>query len=64
MMEFLSMGGYSAYIWSAYGIAALVLTVMLVASLRQLRAAEKQIAMLEAASPRRQAASTEDKDRT
>ena len=31
MQEFLNMGGYAAYVWSAYGIAlvALVLTVWL-----------------------------------
>lgn len=58
VVDFLAMGGYGAFIWSAYGIAALVLVVMLIMSLRQLRAAGKQVAALEAASPRRRPAPT------
>ena len=27
MSEFFAMGGYAAYVWSAYGITALVLTI-------------------------------------
>lgn len=30
--EFISMGGYGAYVWSAYGLSALVLVWNLIAS--------------------------------
>lgn len=58
IVDFIAMGGYGAFIWPAYGIAAIILAVLLIASLRQLRAAEKQVAALEAASPRRRPVST------
>ncbi len=51
--EFLAMGGYGGFVWPAYGIAFLVLAVLVVASLKSLRAAEAEVAALEAASPRR-----------
>ena len=35
--EFLSMGGYGAYVWPAYGIALLVVTVNIVLPLMRLR---------------------------
>ncbi|HEV7164405.1 MAG: heme exporter protein CcmD [Gammaproteobacteria bacterium] len=35
--EFLTMGGYAAYVWPAYGIAALVLSVNAVLPGRRLR---------------------------
>ncbi|HSH29642.1 MAG TPA: heme exporter protein CcmD [Thiohalobacter sp.] len=34
---FIEMGGYGTYVWSAYGIAALVLAVTALAPLRQHR---------------------------
>ena len=37
MAEFFSMGGYAAYVWPAYGIAAVILVAMLIVSLRGLR---------------------------
>ena len=33
MAEFFSMGGYAAYVWPAYGIAAVILVAMLIVSL-------------------------------
>ena len=50
MNEFLHMGGYAAYVWPAYGIAALVLLGLLVATWKGLRNAE---ATLESARPAR-----------
>lgn len=33
--EFLNMGGYGAYVWSAYGITFIVMIVAIVIPLRQ-----------------------------
>jgi heme exporter protein D len=35
--EFFAMGGYAAYVWPAYGVAALVLIMLLVHSWRSAR---------------------------
>jgi heme exporter protein D len=35
LLEFLSMGGYAFYVWTAYGIAAVVMLWMLFSSLSQ-----------------------------
>lgn len=35
--EFLSMGGYGAYVWPAYGLAAAVILVNIALPLRRLR---------------------------
>ena len=32
MMEFFHMGGYGVYVWSAYGLSALVLVLNVVAA--------------------------------
>jgi heme exporter protein D len=47
MLNFLSMGGYAAYVWPALALTAVVLIGLLVASLRTLRARERQLALLE-----------------
>jgi len=47
-MSFLEMGGYAAYVWPAFGITALILIVMLVWSMRTLRAREATLKSLEA----------------
>ena len=38
-MEFLAMGGYAAYVWTAYGITLLVLVLNVAAARRRLRGA-------------------------
>jgi heme exporter protein D len=38
MSEFFAMGGYAGYVWSAYGIGAVVLTAIVVLSRRAERA--------------------------
>lgn len=47
MMEFFNMGGYGAYIWTAYGISALVLIGLLISSLRAYSAANTLVWSLE-----------------
>lgn len=53
MTGFFDMGGYGGFIWPAWGIAALVLTGLIVASVRAMRTRERELAALEAAAPRR-----------
>lgn len=53
MAEFLSMGGYAAFVWPAYGITALVMAGLLVATLRGLRRREALLRALEGSRPRR-----------
>jgi len=45
--SFFSMGGYADYVWPAYGIAALVLIAMAVASVCRLQQARRTLAALE-----------------
>ena len=45
--SFLAMGGHGAFIWSAYGVCAVVLVMLTVASLRRLRASEAALRRLE-----------------
>ncbi len=54
--EFLAMGGYAVYVWSAYGLAAVVLGTLAIVSLRELAAHRREVAALEAATPRRKRA--------
>lgn len=43
ILDFLAMGGYATYVWPSYGLALLVLVWILVASLRQQRAARLEV---------------------
>ncbi|MCH7930695.1 MAG: heme exporter protein CcmD [Proteobacteria bacterium] len=49
MTEFLAMGGYAAFVWPAFAIAAVVMTVLWVASWRTLRAREAELEALQRA---------------
>jgi heme exporter protein D len=40
--DFFAMGGYAAYVWSAYGFAAVVLVALLVQSWRSARRREAE----------------------
>jgi len=51
--SFFAMGGYAAFVWPAYGLTALVMVWLLVATLRRLRERERALAELQAANPRR-----------
>ncbi|HYH17280.1 MAG TPA: heme exporter protein CcmD [Azospirillum sp.] len=54
MAEFFAMGGYAAYIWPSYALAAVVLVGLLVATLKSLRATEATLKALEGSrGPRR-----------
>lgn len=46
-MSFWQMGGYAAYVWPAFGAAALILIALLVISVRTLRARERTLRRLE-----------------
>lgn len=48
LTAFLSMGGYAAYVWPAFGIASAILVILLVSSLRTLRRREKLLSRLQA----------------
>ena len=43
---FLAMGGYGAFVWPAFGVAALVLAGLWVLSWRQLRAREAELDLM------------------
>ncbi|MDH3639498.1 MAG: heme exporter protein CcmD [Gammaproteobacteria bacterium] len=43
MTEFLHMGGYGFYVWTSYGLAALVLALNLVAAIRRRRSVVRQL---------------------
>ncbi|HEX9835517.1 MAG TPA: heme exporter protein CcmD [Alphaproteobacteria bacterium] len=51
--SFLAMGGYAAYVWPAYAIAAAVLAGLVVVSLRELGRRARELAAAEAALPAR-----------
>lgn len=50
---FLSMGGDGVYVWPAYGLAALVMIGLVIASLYRLRRTEAALRVLEASDDRR-----------
>jgi heme exporter protein CcmD len=62
--DFLAIGGYSGFIWTAYGAVAAVLVGLLIVSLRELRTTSAEVAALEANSPRRRRNNTDNKDAT
>ncbi|OEJ69684.1 heme exporter protein CcmD [Magnetovibrio blakemorei] len=49
MAEFFSMGGYGTYVWTSYGLTAVVLVVLLVVSLKSLKSTETTFDRLRAA---------------
>jgi heme exporter protein D len=53
--EFLAMGGYAAYVWPAYLVAAVVMAGQVVATLRALRRREAALAQLEKSERRARA---------
>jgi heme exporter protein D len=46
LTQFLAMGGYGGYVWSAYLIAVVILAALLVVSLRSVRKQEARLAAL------------------
>ncbi|MCY3701091.1 MAG: heme exporter protein CcmD [Rhodospirillales bacterium] len=53
LSAFLAMGGYGAYVWSAYTITGLILALLVAASLRARRSMRASLDEAEQASPRR-----------
>lgn len=53
----LAMGGYAAYVWPSFILTALVMSAMVIVSLRSLRRAQKTLLELQQAgySPRNEA---------
>lgn len=51
--SWLAMGGYGFYIWTSYGVAAVLLLGLLVASLRGLRRIEAAVEAAESRALRR-----------
>lgn len=51
--DFLAMGGYAPYVWPAFGLAAVVLVGLTIASIRGLRTAEAELAGVERQGARR-----------
>ena len=47
MVEFLEMGGYGTFIWTSYGVSAVVLIGLVISSLRRLRQVERELKPLE-----------------
>jgi heme exporter protein D len=43
MSEYFAMGGYAAFIWPTYGVAALLLVVLFILSARRLQNAERAL---------------------
>jgi heme exporter protein D len=48
MGEFFAMGGYAAYVWSAFGFTILVLAGLWILSWRRMRAKEAEVEALRA----------------
>lgn len=55
MADFFAMGGYAAYIWPSYGLAAAVMLGLLFLSLRELKDNEATLKALETLRPNRRA---------
>ena len=43
MSEYFAMGGYAAFVWPSYGVAALLLVVLFLLSVRRLQTAERAL---------------------
>ena len=48
MSEFFAMGGYAAFVWSAYGLTAVVMLGLLVETLQRLHARRRRLEAMEA----------------
>lgn len=60
MAEFFSMGGHGGFIWSSWGIALVVLAILIGSSLKSMRSRERELARMEAEAPRRRRRRTAD----
>jgi len=48
VQEFFDMGGYAAFVWPAYGITALIMVILFVASWRAAKANDAKLKALQA----------------
>ena len=46
LAEYFAMGGYAAYVWPAYGVAALVLIALAIVAVRSYRARQALLTAL------------------
>ncbi len=60
--EFLDMGGYAAFVWPSYIIAAVVMVVLAIASWRELVTERATLEKLEAAHGSRRSSGQEGHD--
>ena len=60
MQDLLSMGGYGAYVWPSYGLTAVVMLVLLVASVRGLKSTQSEFDRLKALTGRGGAAQEQE----
>ncbi len=51
--SFFAMGGYAAYVWPAFAVAAVVMTALVVSTILTLRRREQEIAQIEETRGRR-----------
>ncbi|CAA7617180.1 heme exporter protein CcmD [Magnetospirillum sp. UT-4] len=54
MTEFFAMGGYGAFVWPSYVLAAVVMIAVLAASIRAVRAREAELEAVQKLRPGRQ----------
>jgi len=63
-MSFFEMGGYAAFVWPAFGAAAVIMVALLALSIRAMRTREAALRALEATDrQRRDAEGDGDRDR-
>ncbi len=53
MSEFLSMGGYGFFVWTSWGVGAVLMIGLPVQSIAAARAAAREVQAIEQLSPRR-----------
>ncbi len=47
LRDFLSMGGYGAFVWPAFAVTAVIMVAVLIASVKGLRAREAELESLQ-----------------
>jgi len=53
MSELLSMGGYGFFVWTSWGVGAVLMIGLLIQSIAAARSAEREVQAIEQLSPRR-----------
>ena len=55
LSQYLAMGGYATFVWSAYGAVLMVMAAVLIVSLRSLKQRESELSLLRGRVGRRHA---------